>query len=96
MIIGIIVALGWSFSTASYSMSALVNSTFRSTHLRAPPPFTCMHIVVHADRLLLVNVMPCWYDEEIRREGGIAPQCADTLQNISGVLVENLAVNDDF
>jgi hypothetical protein len=36
------------------------------------------------------------YDEEIRREGGITPQGADTLENIPGVQVENLAVNDDF
>jgi hypothetical protein len=40
--------------------------------------------------------MPLRYDEEIRREGGITPQGADTLENISRVQVENLAVNDDF
>jgi hypothetical protein len=40
--------------------------------------------------------MPFRYDEEIWPEGGITPQGADALENIPGVQVENLPINDDF
>jgi hypothetical protein len=80
MMMGIIVAPGLSFSTASYEKYQRSSTIIQSVaNLRAPPPFTGMHIVVHSDRLALIDIVLLWDHKKIRGEVRLPPKSADTF-----------------
>lgn len=79
-------------------MDVSVHITSREgfTDLRAPPPFTGVHVMVHPNRFILVYVVTLWCNKQVRGKVTVAPQRTDTLDDITGIQMEYFAVDNDF
>lgn len=55
-----------------------------------------MHVVVHADRFILVDVMTLWRHEKVWSKCRITPQRANTLQYVSRVEMKNFSVHNNL
>jgi hypothetical protein len=66
MMIGIIVAPRWSFSTAAYRMlMGCPDILAMHAHLCTLPPFPSMHVMIHTDGLILVDIVVLQSKEQI-------------------------------
>lgn len=59
-----------------------------STHLNAPPPFTCIHLGIHADRHITILVVTLGRQKELRCPLGVAKQGTNDGDDIAQVNLE--------
>lgn len=55
-----------------------------------------MHVVIHANCLVFVNIMALRRYEKIWRKICIPPERTNTVQDVSRVQMEDLAIHNDF
>lgn len=55
-----------------------------------------MHVVIHADCLILVDIVSFWRNKQIRRKRCITPQGFHALEDVARIEMEGLAINDDL
>lgn len=53
------------------------------THLHGPPPFSCMHIMIHLYVLCIIGVVFLWGKAKIQHEVGIAKKRFDTVNDVT-------------
>jgi len=66
------------------------------THLCCPPPFSCLHVMVHPYCVVCISIVMLQLKCEIHRKFRIAPQGLQTLYNVPCIQLEGFSSNDDF
>ena len=63
------------------------------TYLCRPPPLASVHLVEEPECVVRICVVPLGKEDEVLVEFGLAVECFDTLNDVTKVDVEKLAID---
>ena len=65
-------------------------------HLRSPPPFPSVHVMVHLDGLIDDRIVSFRLENEVRRKIRITEQSSDAFDDIARVELKSFSCNNDL